>query len=100
MLGLGAGAAPEDGLGLSELGMDSLMATELRTRLQQSLGSPLPSTLAFEYPTIGAMTAYLMAQLGFVEEPMAVAAVVDELDTVSDDDIARLLDDELNQAGF
>ena len=100
VLGLGAAAAPDDGQGLSELGMDSLMATELRTRLQQSLGAPLPSTLAFEYPTIGAMTTYLMAKLGFVAEPVAVAVGVDELDSVSDDDIARLLDDELNQAGF
>ena len=102
VLGLGANAAPEDGLGLSELGMDSLMATELRTRLQKSLGSPLPSTLAFEYPTISAMTSFLMTQLGLTVAPVVVAAAptLDALDDLDDDDIARLLDDELNQAGF
>lgn len=99
VLGLGAGAEPDDGQGLSELGMDSLMATELRTRLQQSLGHPLPSTLAFEHPTIGAMTAYLFRELGLGAAPVTVA-LVDALLDVSDDEIARLLDEELNQAGF
>lgn len=100
VLGLSASAAPDDGHGLFELGIDSLMATELRTRLQQSLQTSLPSTLAFEYPTIGALTTYLIALLDFAAEPIAVAAVVDDLAGTSDDDIARLLDEELNQAGF
>ncbi len=100
VLGLAPGSEPDDGQGLSELGMDSLMATELRTRLQRSLAHPLPSTLAFEHPTIGALTAFLMGELNLAG-PLAVEApAIDDLRDVSDDDIARLLDEELNQAGF
>ena len=107
VLGLAADAAPEDSTGLSELGMDSLMATELRTRLQQSLGHALPSTLAFEHPNVGALTAFLMLELGLHIMPRSdVVSVpsrgelVDTLSDVSEDDLARLLDQELNEAGF
>lgn len=100
VLGLEPGAEPDDGEGLSQMGMDSLMATELRTRLQRSLAHPLPSTLAFEHPTIGALTTFLMGELGLAAAPTQAAPVADELRDVSDDDIARLLDEELDQAGF
>jgi myxalamid-type polyketide synthase MxaE and MxaD len=80
--------------------MDSLMATELRTRLQRSLEHALPSTLAFEHPTIGALTTFLMSELSLTAPVAAAPTAVDSLRDVSDDDLARLLDEELNQAGF
>src|SRR5690606_21469607 len=46
---------------LGELGMDSLMAVELSTRLQQQVGGtyPIPPTLVFDYPSVAAMTDHL-----------------------------------------
>ena len=38
-------------LDLLELGMDSLMAVELRRRIEAGVGKPLPSNLLFNYPT-------------------------------------------------
>jgi natural product biosynthesis luciferase-like monooxygenase protein len=45
--------------GLFELGLDSLMAIEMKNRLQTTLGYPIPATVAFDYPTVDAMAAYL-----------------------------------------
>jgi acyl carrier protein len=48
--------------GLFDMGMDSLMAVELKGRLERSLSVPLPSTLTFNYPTIKALVDYLLSE--------------------------------------
>jgi acyl carrier protein len=40
------------------MGMDSLTSIELRNSLQTSLGSSLPPTLLFEYPTVEELVGY------------------------------------------
>ena len=45
---------------LSEMGMDSLMAVELKNALDEATGENLPATIAFEYPTIDAIASYLL----------------------------------------
>ena len=49
-----------------EAGVDSLGATELVNVLNSSIGLELPSTLLFNHPTIGALTAHIVTQ---IQEP-------------------------------
>jgi hypothetical protein len=49
--------------GFFAMGMDSLTSIELRNRLQTSLGSSLPSTLVFDYPTVEELVDYLAQEV-------------------------------------
>jgi acyl carrier protein len=59
VLALDASVSIDPGLGFTDLGMDSLMAVELSNHLQASLGTKLPSTVAFEHPTLADLTQFL-----------------------------------------
>jgi len=84
--------------GLFDLGMDSLMSVELKRRLERGAGRPLPSTLTFNYPNVGALAGFLATLFAAPEAPAAPAAAAPapaeavDLDTLSDDELeARLL---------
>jgi myxalamid-type polyketide synthase MxaB len=49
--------------GFFAMGMDSLTSIELRNRLQTSLGSSLPSSLLFDYPTVEELVDYLAQEV-------------------------------------
>ncbi|WP_437597390.1 SDR family NAD(P)-dependent oxidoreductase [Sorangium sp. So ce590] len=49
--------------GFFDLGMDSLMAVELCTRLGRALGRPLSSSVMFNHPNVVAMTDFLLDEL-------------------------------------
>ena len=49
--------------GFFDMGMDSLMAIELRNRLQSGLKLPLASTLLFQYASINDLADYLAEEL-------------------------------------
>jgi myxalamid-type polyketide synthase MxaB len=50
---------------LFDLGLDSLMAVELKTRLERALGCVMRPTLVFDYPTVEALAGY------FAQQPLA-----------------------------
>jgi aryl carrier-like protein len=59
VLRLGADAPLENGRSLFEAGLDSLMAVELKNRVQAALGRPLLSTLLFDHPTLDGLATHL-----------------------------------------
>jgi malonyl CoA-acyl carrier protein transacylase len=63
VLGMSPSQLPEVDRGFAELGMDSLMAVDLRNRLQSSLGLTLPPTAAFDYPTVAELIGYVSDQI-------------------------------------
>ncbi len=84
---------------LMDIGVDSLMAVELRGRLSNALGlsQTLPATLIFDYPTVEAIARYLWREVlnlaETVAEPSAPepAANTDAIDQLSDEEVTALL---------
>ncbi len=89
---------------LGSLGLTSLMALELRNRLEPLHGQPLSATLAWNYPTIEALTGFLAGAHAAAPAPAAapvaapaagpapeLAAALDDVNQLSDEDAALLL---------
>jgi acyl carrier protein len=87
---------------LSELGLDSLLALELRTRLGAATGGQLPATLLFNYPSVAALTGHLLdevldlASVPVAPRPMDEDALRAEIAELSEADLEALIDDELS----
>ncbi|MBO0821288.1 MAG: SDR family NAD(P)-dependent oxidoreductase, partial [Nocardiopsaceae bacterium] len=63
ILGYEEGELVPPGRTFRDLGFDSLMALELRNRLSSATGLRLPTTLAFDYPTLNALAGHLRSEL-------------------------------------
>jgi NAD(P)-dependent dehydrogenase (short-subunit alcohol dehydrogenase family)/acyl carrier protein len=70
VLGLDRAAGVDEQQGLRDLGLDSLMALELRNRLQSSVGRQLRATLALDCPSIDAIARHLAADVLGVQPPV------------------------------
>ena len=66
-------AAPEPTVGFFDLGMDSLMAVELRNRLNRTFADEyvVPNTVVFDYPDIASLANHLIEELGEVSDAPA-----------------------------
>ncbi len=80
----------DESRGLFEMGMDSLMAVELRHSLGNRLGCELPVTLTFNYPNVAALTQYLFG----VRFPSEVDG---QRESDGDDDLIRRLQQKLRE---
>ena len=111
IMGVGASNQIDPRQPLSELGLDSLMAVELRNLLAADLAVPwsLPATLLFDHPTIAAVAEYLAGELmpatqgaETIEASELLAgqteADLEGLRQLSDEEASELLMRELSQA--
>jgi polyene macrolide polyketide synthase len=85
-----------------EAGFDSLAAVELRNRLGAGTGLELPASLIFDYPNPLVLARFLLARLGYgaAAEPRDDGteerlAALPDLDSASDEELLRLIDEEL-----
>jgi hypothetical protein len=99
ILGMGDGVHFDPGVGLMQMGFDSLMAVELRNQLSRTLELSLPATLIFDYPTLRKLRDYLLERLDVPANGVPVAAAVpaseSQREAVLNEDIALLSDDDL-----
>ena len=100
----------------AEFGVDSLTAVELSHELEQQFNVPLPPIVAWNYPTPAALARYLAEQTTGIKDPLTadstqpsteqsasnitgaddaeLAALLAEVENLSEDEAARLLADE------
>jgi NADPH:quinone reductase-like Zn-dependent oxidoreductase len=69
VLGLTEADGPADSVPLAEVGLDSLLAVELRNVLAKSLRMNLSATLLFDYPSIEELGEFLLNQMRETDEP-------------------------------
>ncbi len=99
---------------LSDLGLDSLMAVELRNLLGTGLAlkRKLPATLVFDYPTLEALADYVArevlpssaekpappAEAPARVEPDGKANMIGTIEELSDEEVDRLLAEKMGQS--
>ncbi len=85
---------------LSTLGLDSLMALELRNRLEAGAEVTLSATLVWNYPSIAALAPYLADKMGIAMEaasaenaapPDDLIAILGAAGKLSEDELRRMV---------
>jgi acyl transferase domain-containing protein/NADPH:quinone reductase-like Zn-dependent oxidoreductase/acyl carrier protein len=106
VLGIPGGRRIDHRQPLNELGLDSLMAVELRNALSTIVGQKLHATLLFDYPTVEALVDYIFNEvlsigsdrdvpIGNPVEEGARPDNTDDLEKLSDAEAEALLLEEL-----
>ena len=109
VMGLSSSQIIEPQQGFFQMGMDSLMAVELKNRLETGLGKSISSTSAFNYPNIETLAKYLLEEVACltteVSEPnlsdndleeASNQTTLSHLEQLSDENIEALLLEKLN----
>jgi len=78
---------------LFELGIDSLMAVELRNHLQSSLNHSIDSTILFNYPNLSELVDYLVSDVLSIEFPI----LLDDAKTPNDQEGQSLISEDLEK---
>ena len=86
---------------LNDLGLDSLMAVELRNALMTSLRRQLSPTMVLDYPTLRKLTDFLLAEISEGRKPSNAAdSVSEDISAMSDSEAETLLLAELGERGY
>ena len=100
VLGLDGATSVDPRQPLREFGLDSLMAVELRNVIAGAVERSLPATLLFKYPTIDALSGFVLESL-HLDDGSAGASAADEdattvaVESLSEDDVRQQLAEEL-----
>ncbi len=103
VIGLDNVELPNIKKGFFEIGLDSLMAVEIKNRLEGYLNISLPSTLIFDYPTIEDVAGYLIMEcidLDFYQtskdKSKSDEKTLKDFDNMNEAELAVLLTEEIN----
>jgi acyl transferase domain-containing protein/D-arabinose 1-dehydrogenase-like Zn-dependent alcohol dehydrogenase/acyl carrier protein len=78
-----------EGAGFFDLGMDSLMAVELRRRIEQGVGREIPITLVMDHPRLSDVADYLLGEvLGLSDQAKSGSAPASAVTSRTDEPIA------------
>jgi polyketide synthase 12/myxalamid-type polyketide synthase MxaB len=112
VLGIDANGSLDTRRPLNEMGLDSLMAVELRNLLKADLelGVPLTATLVFDHPTVEAIADYLVHEvLALVPPAVGPAAtapaevtpgdMIEQIEQLSDEEVDRVFAARLREPG-
>jgi acyl carrier protein len=83
---------------LMELGIDSIKAVEFKFLLESKLGLRISSSLVFDYPTLDALTGFLLEQISASQEqPLSPSSQPRSFVDRSENELARLVASELKE---
>ena len=83
---------------MESLGLDSLMALELRNRLEATLDITLPVALVWAYPTISALAGALCERMGYepgTESSLSEEKIVDAYEDLTEAELLQQLSERL-----